>query len=388
MKYQSHAANLSFMTKGLATAPRLKPAASDRLTPLLRQSAELLEWSDGDWDLAIRQARHAGLMARVEAQLRAGDMLREVPAAPRAHLEAARVVADKHRVDVAREIRAINEALTPLAVPIILLKGAAYAAANLPPAEGRLFGDIDILLPRERLEEAEQLLVKAGWNTAKADSYDQRYYREWMHELPPLQHEKRQTAIDVHHTIVPPTSRFAVDGKRLRDAAVPVTGLADAGMANISVLAPADMVLHSAAHLFTEGEFGRGLRDLCDLDRLLRHFSARDPHFWDELAARATSFSLERALHYALRFAAGILGTPVPERVVVLGAPAPAAEALMDALLARALRPPHPSCADRLTSPALFMLYIRGHYLRMPLGLLMPHLFRKAFLSHLQPSPA
>lgn len=371
------------MTKGSATARAGRPAASDRLTPLLRQSAELVEWGDADWDLAIRQARHAGLTARVEAQLRTCDMLREVPAAPATHLEAARIVADKHRVDVAREIRAIAQALAPLNVPIILLKGAAYAAAGLPPADGRLFGDIDILLPRERLDEAEQLLIKAGWNSAKADSYDQRYYREWMHELPPLQHEKRQTAIDVHHTIVPPTSRFAVDGKRLRDAAVPV-----AGMTNISVLAPADMVLHSAAHLFTEGEFGRGLRDLCDLDRLLRHFSASAPHFWDELAARAQSFSLERALHYALRFAAGILGTPVPERLLALGAPAPAAEALMDALLSRALRPPHPSCADRLTPPALFLLYIRGHYLRMPLGLLMPHLFRKAFLSHLQPSPA
>src|SRR6185312_7120650 len=250
------------MTKGIATALGYRPATSDRLTPLLRQSAEIVEWGDVDWDFAIRQARYAGLMARIEAQLRGCDMLREVPPAPAAHLEAAKIVTDKHRVDVAREIRAIAAALAPLDVPIILLKGAAYAAADLPPAEGRLFGDIDILLPRESLDEAEQLLIKAGWNSAKADSYDQRYYREWMHELPPLQHERRQTAIDVHHTIVPPTSRFAVDGKRLRDAAVPVTGLLNTGGATISVLAPTDMVLHSAAHLFTEGEFGRGLRDL------------------------------------------------------------------------------------------------------------------------------
>jgi len=383
MKYQFAVTNLSFMTGAPANAPCGKLSTSDRLTPLLRQSAELLEWGDADWDLAIRQARHAGLVASIEARLRACDMLPDVPDPPRAHLEAARVLAEKHRVDVAREIRAIADALAPLGVPIILLKGAAYAAAGLPAAAGRLFGDIDILLPRERLEEAERLLVKAGWNTAKADDYDQRYYRDWMHELPPLQHERRQTAIDVHHTIVPPTSRFAVDGKRLRDAAVPV-----AALPGIAVLAPADMVLHSAAHLFTEGEFGRGLRDLCDLDRLLRHFAARDPHFWDELGERAAYFALERALHYALRFAASILGTPVPERFLTLGAPPPLAAAAMDALLSRALRPPHRSCADRLTPLALFLLYIRGHYLRMPLGLLMPHLFRKAFITRLQPHSA
>lgn len=60
----------------------------------------------------------------------------------------------------------------------------------------------------------------------------------------------------------------------------------------------------------------------------------------------------------------------------------------MNTLLSRALRPAHPSCADQLTTPALFRLYIRGHYLRMPLGLLMPHLFRKAFVTRLETSSA
>ncbi|HVA14591.1 MAG TPA: nucleotidyltransferase family protein [Stellaceae bacterium] len=371
------------MSNAFVPAPARKPAASDRLTPLLRRPLEFVEWGDADWDLAIRQARRGGLLARLEAQLRRHDLLHEVPPAPRAHLDAARILAMKHRADVARELRAITAALAPLGVPVILLKGAAYAAVDLPPADGRLFGDIDVLLPRDRLAEAERLLIRAGWNGAKTDAYDQRYYRDWMHELPPLQHERRQTAIDVHHTIVPPTSRFAVDGKRLRDAAVAVVGAAD-----LAVLAPADMVLHSAVHLFTEGEFGRGLRDLCDLDLLLRHFAARDPHFWDGLAARAVSFALERAMHYALRFAACLLETPVPDRLLAIGAPAPLAEAVMDRLFARALRPPHPSCADRLTAPALFLLYIRGHYLRMPLGLLMPHLFRKAFVARFEPSSA
>lgn len=383
MKYQSRIANLSFMTEALPREQGGKPAARDRLTPLLRHPDELVEWGDADWNLAIRQARRSGLLARLEAQLRHRDLLGDVPDAPRAHLEAARVLGEKHRADVAREIRAIQTALSPLATPIILLKGAAYAAADLPPAAGRLFGDIDILLPRDRLEEAEALLHRAGWNAAKTDSYDQRYYRDWMHELPPLQHERRQTAIDVHHTIVPPTSRFAVDGKRLRDAAIPL-----AHIEGIAILAPCDMVLHSAVHLFTEGEFGRGLRDLCDLDLLVRDFAAHDPQFWDDLAARARGFALERALHYALRFAAGILGTPVPERLLAVGAPSPLAESVMDTLFARALRPAHSSCADRLTSPALFLLYIRGHYLRMPLGLLMPHLFRKAFIARFEPSSA
>jgi hypothetical protein len=27
----------------------------------------------------------------------------------------------------------------------------------------------------------------AGWAATHHDAYDQRYYRQWMHELPPMQ---------------------------------------------------------------------------------------------------------------------------------------------------------------------------------------------------------
>jgi hypothetical protein len=53
----------------------------------------------------------------------------------------------------------------------------------------------------------------------------------------------------------------------------------------------------------------------------------------------------------------------------------------MDALFGRALAPEHASCADGLTGLARELLYIRGHWLRMPLHLLLPHLFHKAFLA-------
>lgn len=382
MKFQQDFANFSFMDDPLARAALRAFPQGDRLTPLLATPAESVEWGAEDWDRAIRQARRAGLLARLEARLAEAGLIAHIPPAPRAHLEAARILASKHRDDVGREIRAIAAALETLDAPLVLLKGAAYARAGLPPAEGRLFGDIDILVPKASLGEAERLLRVAGWNSAKPDAYDQRYYREWMHELPPLQHERRQTALDVHHTIVPPTSRFAVDARMLLDAAVPMRD-----NSRIALLAPADMVLHSAVHLFTEGEFSHGLRDLCDLDLLLRHFSAADFRFWDRLLERAAGFGLGRPLYYALRFTAAVLGAPVPERLFGVDAPGPLGRRLMDEL-GRALRPPHPSCAVAGTGLALFLLYLRAHYLRMPVGLLMPHLLRKALLRPLEPEAA
>ena len=58
------------------------------------------------------------------------------------------------------------------------------------------------------------------------------------------------------------------------------------GESRLRVLAPVDMVLHSATHLFCNEDVGNGLRDLVDLDSLLRDF-ALEPRFWPGLTARA-----------------------------------------------------------------------------------------------------
>jgi hypothetical protein len=50
----------------------------------------------------------------------------------------------------------------------------------------------------------------------------------------------------------------------------------------------------------------------------------------------------------------------------------------MDALWRRALRPPHHSVVGGLHRAALFMLYVRAHWLRMPTDLLLRHLAVKA----------
>src|SRR5581483_1442714 len=189
------------------------------------------------------------------------------------HLEAARLVCEAQHAAMRREVDEIAAALAPLGVPVILLKGAAYLHARLPAADGRVFSDVDILVPKATLPRVESALMLAGFATTHHHPYDQRYYRRWMHELPPMQHVKRMTILDVHHTIVPETARVHPDAAELIRSAVALAGRPD-----LAVLAPADMVLHSATHLFHNEELTHGLRDLVDLDALLRHFG-RDAAF-------------------------------------------------------------------------------------------------------------
>ena len=344
----------------------------------IRQPESLTSLSLADWDLLLRQARRANLLSRICALLDERGLIEQVPPQPREHLEWARAIAKKHAQDVHWEIAMIRKALADVGVPIILLKGGAYVMAKLPPAQGRLFSDIDIMVPKGSLNEVEAALMLHGWATTDLDDYDQRYYRTWMHELPPMQHTRRTTVIDVHHAILPETARTHPDPEKLRSAAQ----LLD-GYDNLKVFAPADMVLHSATHLMHEGELHNGLRDLVDIDSLLRHFGS-SPTFWLGLVERAKELDSTRTLFYALRYVQLILHTPVPADTMEaarIGSPNRVMLTLMDMLFSRALMPDHPSCSDWLTSTARKMLFIRANWLRMPPMLLARHLFHKAFIS-------
>lgn len=330
------------------------------------------------WDLLLRQADAANVDALLLALLEDAGLFDLVPAAPRAHLEWTRVGAAGHARAARYEVRQIGRALADLGLPLILLKGAAYAMAGLDAGRGRLFSDIDILVPKARLPEVEAALMMHGWISTHHDAYDQRYYRQWMHELPPMQHARRGNSIDVHHAILPETAPVRPDPDKLRAAARPI-----AGEPGLATLAPADMVLHSAVHLFFDGEFDKGLRDLVDLHRLLGQFGA-EPGFWDALPARARELELGRPLFYALRYCPRLLGTEVPPAVqaaVAAEGPNPALLWLMDRLFDRALLPLHASCDDAFSRLARFALYVRGNWLRMPPLLLARHLFHKAFIT-------
>lgn len=352
-------------------------AAADRLRRVLRRPEMLPALTLAEWDLVIRQARRGGLLARLAVRLADRGLLDAVPAAPRQHLVAERTLADKHRRDVRNEVRYIAEALAPTGVPVILLKGAAYIVADLPPARGRLFSDIDILVPKAALGAVEAALHRQGWASGRIAPYDERYYRRWMHQIPPLTNRLRDTTLDVHHTIVPATVRLDLRADALFEAARRVPA-AD----GVMTLAPTDMVLHSAIHLLNEGEYARGLRDLDDIAELLGHFGG-DAGFWPLLLDRAVKLDLRRPLYYALRHAARLLGAAVPATIgdaARLLPPNAALRRLMDALLERALRPGHASCRDAFSGTALWLLYLRAHYLRMPPYLLAPHLLRKAVM--------
>lgn len=361
---------------------RASRRADEMLFSAIRHPTEVLAFTESDWDLFLRVARREGLLARIAIQLDQTGVSGRIPKQALDHMIAARAIATNHVRMIRWEIDRIQFALRSIETSVLLLKGAAYLLADLPLAQGRLVSDVDILVPEATLHNVEAALTAAGWGPLKLDPYDQRYYRRWMHELPPLRHRARGTVIDVHHRILPQTSRLNPDPELLWADSIL---LADSGL---RVLSPEDMVLHCAVHLFHDGDFDHGLRDLVDLHDLFEHFG-KNPEFWPRLAGRAQVLGVARPLFYALRHTEKLLGTEIPARVLAsagVAAPPWPVKQLMDQLVGRALTPEHPDHPTTVTALARWLLYVRSHYLRMPLKLLIPHLLRKGFRKRLQPA--
>ncbi len=342
----------------------------------LRDPVSLAGLSAPQWDRLLPQLRRADVLGRVAAQLQQAGRLAQVLAGPRRHLEGELKVVHAQHAQVRREVGHILDALSGLAIPVVLLKGAAYVVGHFPPAVGRLSADIDILVPRSALSEVEGRLMLAGWLGVKHDDYDQRYYREWMHELPPMQHIHRATALDVHHNILPLTVRQPPDAALLLAAARPL-----ADWPGACTLQEVDMLLHSMAHLLQNDELSHAVRDLSDIDLMLRDQSV-EADFWPRLLARAAALHMLRTLYYGLWAAHQALASPVPADVWVELAPAAPSgvlRPLMHATWRLGLATPDAEAPRRGSDTARFMLYVRAHWLRMPPLLLTRHLSRKAW---------
>lgn len=318
----------------------------------------------GEWNRVVLHARRTQTLGQLAAQLSSAGFIDEVPPAVLKHLALSRITAQR-RADAARwEIGVIRRAISA-DTPVVLLKGCAYLLAKDTNAEGRFFSDIDVLVPRSALGKTEAALTGAGWMPSQVSDYDRRYYREWSHEVPPMEHVRRHTVVDLHHAIIPPVSRCSVSTELLLESAEEV----DTG---IYVLGAADRVIHCAMHLIQEGEASKVFRDLYDLYLLLeQHFTESSKRA--ELYSRAQRLGLYQFVVAAVRAADSVFGT----KKMATDAEKSWIASCLTAVAAGSTPGAENQFAVQVSR---IVLLAYSHWIKMPVSILIPHLFRKTML--------
>ena len=327
------------------------------------------------WELLVRLARAAGLLGYLAIELERRALLGEIPEGAAKQLRSGLLEAKKRQQMIRWELDRLHCAVRDTEVKFIALKGIAYELAGLPSSEGRILMDLDVLVPRTGLDQAEAVLLDKGWQFYPISVYEEHYYRVWSREIPPMVHKNRKTEIDMHHAITPVVSKLNLDTSLLFEAAV----VGKDGRTKI--LAPVDMTLHCAVNLFHNNEIVDDLRDLLDFSDALSFFG-QAPGFWQALIERSNQFGVGKPLFYSLSFARMMLCSPVPERIEyeLDQKPGFIARRIMNVLVPATLLPLHPDEPSLYARLARLLLHFRNRWIGMPAHLLVFRVVRKTYV--------
>lgn len=328
------------------------------LADALRDPASTAALDADGWTALLTMARAELLLGSLACRLEGQAM----PDAAAAILAEARVNAEHQRRSALWEADCAARALASYRGKIVLMKGTAYVAAGLNAGIGRSIGDLDIMVAEDDLPQVEAMLLeKGGWEWVKEDAYDDAYYRDHMHELPPLIHKERDRMIDVHHTILPKTAGPTPD-------AVGMLASAQVLQDGLYTFSPQDMVIHCAAHLIADGDLAGGLRNLWDFHCLCSEFAEADADYWVTLKQRAAHHQLLPSVERAARLAAGLYGTQLPRDWQGWHR--------QDKFYIRRLTA-RDGWGRKTRKLSRLAFYIRSHWLRMPPLMLARHLWTK-----------
>jgi hypothetical protein len=332
-----------------------------------------IKWSIQVWESAILVLREEKLLASLYHLSKQQEVFSRYPEFAQRHLFSASVYAQRQAKQIHYEASKLTQLLSEDDITPIFLKGANYTLRGSENSHGRICSDIDVLVKKDQINQAEALLIEQNWQSETLTEYDQKYYREWAHEIPPLIHPFRGTVLDVHHNLYLPISgRSPNIDLFLSDLEYTKEGLA--------VLKLPQTVLHSVIHLFMNEDFSSGLRDLFDIYILVKHYG--DDTFWQDIyiLAEKTQFVVElqyclKALQIIFNYECpSLVSTKFTHSVLTYSQQHWAKHVFVNAILSQ-----HPLVVTRKQRVADSLAYFRGHWVKMPLSVLFKHFIVKTY---------
>jgi len=267
-----------------------------------RQAPISADLSTRQWQLLVDEVVHQRVGAL--AWRRLSDLPQgEVPAGVLAPLREHYVRNAFRNARLLRETADATRALAAESIPVMLLKGIHLARFVYEEPALRSMADIDLMVPRDRIRDAERVLVGMGYGPVPRPDIDA--HCAWSNHLAALEKEDAE-ALEVHYDIERPTSPFAIENEALWNSA---TGVSIENV-DVAVLAPEHLLIHLCLHLAYHHKFERSaLKGLIDVATVL----ARSDHIdWDAFVSTANRWKAGCFAYTTLRLAKEALDAGVP----------------------------------------------------------------------------
>jgi putative nucleotidyltransferase-like protein len=189
-------------------------------------------------------------------------------------------------------------------IEVILLKGAALAHWAYPSFVERPMGDLDFLVPQERLRDAWRIATASGWEWDSAALPLARYSEH--HHLPPLFDSSGTGGnLELHSRSSVPAHPFSLTFAEARDHAQTLS----VANGQVLVLEPTYEVINVAVHYAWShlSVFG-GWRAFRDLGAMNAHVRLD----WVSITEAAKRYSASSSCFWTFRLASALCGLEVP----------------------------------------------------------------------------
>ncbi len=189
-------------------------------------------------------------------------------------------------------------------VPVVPIKGPALAASVYGDGALRQTGDLDILVRRQDIYKARELLLSHQYRTQLTD--DEEKSRLQSHYHWDFARQDNRFFVELHWALTPRYWQLRLDLESM-EACLGTVMLAGQAVPN---LASHEMLLILCAH-GTKHLWGR-LRWVCDVAELLQRETRLE---WGPLLARAKKIGCQRMLYLGLYLAKQLLQAPLPPEI-------------------------------------------------------------------------
>jgi hypothetical protein len=275
------------------------------------QGADILgvmSLTDRQWSILESEALRHQLGSLTYRLLADGPLADRVPASVQQRLRSRYLDYAVRNAVLLRHTAENIEALARVNIPVILLKGIHLCRFVYAEPALRTMADVDLMVPRNRLAEAEQVFLGRGYGPVPRPDLEE--FCTWSNHLAKL-HKEGAPVVELHWSIERPTSPFRIDLEGLWRRAIP----AKLENTTVRLLAPEDLLLHLALHGSYHHEFNRSaLKALIDVHAVITRHAAELN--WMALAARANDWGAAGFVYTTLRLAQDILATPVPPAIL------------------------------------------------------------------------
>jgi hypothetical protein len=260
-----------------------------------------------DWDHLLRLASQHGVSPLVSHTL-SQKQPPDLPAAVASELRAALRDHAARTLQLTGVLIRLLDLFEANAIHAVPFKGPVLATMLYGHVGLRASVDLDILIRRQDILRAKDLMVQHGFQTdLPTAAAQQAAYLGARHELH-FTPADGACLIELHQAFLAPFYSFAIDYDALWTR---VQRQAFCGR-DILTLSHSDLILALCAHA-TKHSWER-LGWICDVARLL-HVS-REKLDWEEITTQASSIGATRMLMLGLSLASDLLGAPVPADVL------------------------------------------------------------------------